>query len=107
MTVPYLHNGAYVSLEDTVRHHLNPEASLRSYEVSQLSPDLRAFFQGDEDTISRILANLDPILLGVPELSDEEIQQLLAFLKSLEDPVASLQFTIIPEVVPSGITTGY
>jgi cytochrome c peroxidase len=38
----FMHNGAFVRLEDAVRHHLDPYTSARSYTPSDLPPDLRA-----------------------------------------------------------------
>ena len=37
-TGPWMHNGAYLSLEDAVRHHLNPQQAFENYDMSQLSP---------------------------------------------------------------------
>ncbi|GAA6158016.1 His-Xaa-Ser system-associated MauG-like protein [Ruegeria sp. HU-ET01832] len=102
LTAPYGHNGAYARLEDIVRHHLNPEASLRSYtlEMAKLP-----YFPGVQD--QRSLSNpenLDAIARSsdLPRISltDQEISALLSFLGSLEDPAERLG---VPDHVPSGL----
>src|SRR5215217_6153611 len=37
----FMHNGAFVRLEDAIRHHLNADSSARAYAPSALAPDLR------------------------------------------------------------------
>ena len=36
LTAPYFHSGAYETLEDVIRHHLNPGGSLLSYNAAKL-----------------------------------------------------------------------
>ena len=102
LTAPYGHNGAYAQLEDIVRHHLDPEDSLRSYSLEMaVLPD----FPGAKD--QRPLSNpenLDAIArssdLSRISLTDQEISALLSFLASLEDPAERLG---VPDQVPSGL----
>ncbi|WP_170467725.1 cytochrome-c peroxidase [Ruegeria arenilitoris] len=102
LTAPYGHNGAFAELEDIVRHHLDPVASLRNYSIEMANlPD----FPGSED--QRAMSDnqhVDAIaqsnsLLKV-SLTDQEIDALLSFLKSLEDPAQRLG---VPDHVPSGL----
>ena len=37
LTAPYGHSGAYATLEEVVRHHLDPRAALLSYDASKIS----------------------------------------------------------------------
>ncbi|WP_209595778.1 cytochrome c peroxidase [Ruegeria sp. HKCCSP351] len=102
LTAPYGHNGAYARLEDVVRHHLDPVAALRSYSVEKAAlPE----FPGAEDQ----KALLDPTLteaiaasndLPPINLSDDEVNAILSFLSTLEDPAARLG---VPARVPSGL----
>lgn len=103
ITGPWMHDGAFATLEGTVRHQLDPEASLRTYDVAQLAPELQSTFQGDEDTIAAILANLDPLVATPRPLSDGQIEDLLSFLEALTDPAAASLGAEVPASVPSGL----
>lgn len=80
---PWLHNGAYSSLQEVVRHHLDPEAALRNYTGSHLPPDLRATVQNEPVTVRAILQTLDPLLQDPTHLSAREIERLIAFMQAL------------------------
>lgn len=102
LTGPWLHNGAYDSLEAVIEHHLNPAESLRVYDGRALPPDLRPTLQNQPVTLEDILQTLSP-QLPTAELSPQEVQQLLAFLQSLTDPAATDLNHLIPAQVPSGL----
>jgi len=103
LTGPWLHDGAYTSLEGVVRHHLDPAQSLNNYDVDQLQPVFRPTFQGDPNSISQILGTLDPILQNPIALSDGEVDDLVNFLQALTDPKFLDQSLEVPESVPSGL----
>jgi len=106
ITGPWMHDGAYTTLEAAVRHHLDPQQSLQEYDPSQLSDLLRDTVQNDPATIEAILANLDP-LVGTPlRITDEEVSDLLAFLEALTDPAAVDLSADVPDTVPSGLPVG-
>ncbi len=105
VTAPYLHNGAYNSLKKVIKHHINPEYYLRNYNPNDndIPYEIASTLKNDEDTIQKILSTVD---INIPELTEEEIDYLTAFLMSLtskdlfnEDRVNS----IIPKSVPSGL----
>ncbi len=106
LTPPYMHNGAYATLEDAIRHHLDPEAALRAYDGGSLSPFLRAQLHNGEETIAAILETLDPALETIPALSNDEIAALVAFLGALDSRTELLKGSRdgVPETVPSGLT---
>ncbi|MGH7677952.1 MAG: cytochrome-c peroxidase, partial [Gemmatimonadaceae bacterium] len=105
LTAPYMHNGAYATLENVVRHYTNADSALRNYDVSQLAPALRATVRNDQATISDILTNLDFRLQSRRiQLSNVEQQEVVAFLKSLTDPAARTLTHTIPPTVPSGLS---
>ncbi len=79
LTGPWLHSGAYATLEDVVSHHLDPESGLRSHDPSQLPAALRSTYQRDEAIIEDVLANLDPRLASPPTLSSAEREDLVPF----------------------------
>jgi cytochrome c peroxidase len=84
LTPPYMHDGVFESLEEVVRFY-NSGAQPRHPSVSDqmLDPDLR-------DTLG---------------LTDTEMQDLVAFLKSLTDPGTALDpfLLSVPDRVPSGL----
>ncbi|WP_298846384.1 cytochrome c peroxidase [uncultured Ruegeria sp.] len=102
LTAPYGHSGAYTRLEDVVRHHLDPVAAMRSYSIEKA--DLPEF-SGAEDQkamldpqhVEAIAASND---LALIRLNDEEVDAILSFLNTLEDPAVRLG---VPEAVPSGL----
>jgi len=103
LTGPWMHNGAFDSLEAVIRHHLNPEDSLRNYDDSHLIPAFRPTVQRDEATLTALLANLDPQVSTPVTLTDTDVQDLVKFLESLTDPSALDMRQFIPEAVPSGL----
>ncbi|MCZ6875215.1 MAG: cytochrome-c peroxidase, partial [bacterium] len=131
LTGPWGHDGAYQTLEDVVRHHLDPVRSLNDYiapdgmlqpldQVLEITADgpklehrwlrpnrLSAFLERDtwvqrHPTLRGRIADANEL---VPvDVSDAEVNDLLAFLESLTDP-ASKDLTVeIPGTVPSGLS---
>lgn len=102
LTAPYGHNGAYARLEDIVRHHLDPVTSLRNYTMDMaLLPD----FPASQDKAplmdtQHLEAIADSNSLSNVDLTDHEVDALLSFLASLEDPAQRLG---VPDQVPSGL----
>jgi cytochrome c peroxidase len=103
LTAPYMHNGAFATLDAVVRHYNDVEHTLRNYDVSQLDPSLRASYHGDAATITALLATLDGRLRTPMNLSEDELRELVAFLKSLTDPAARNLSGVVPARVPSGL----
>ena len=89
-TGPWGHAGSYTTLEAAVRHHLNAEQAVATYDYTQLDPDIQTTnlisnTQNALDTLeNNRLAGLDT--LENVELTDLQVQDLLAFLNSLTDP---------------------
>ncbi len=102
-TGPWMHNGAYVNLEDAVRHHLNPAAALSTYDVQQLDPMLQSMVRMDPEVMEMIVAGVDPSLLAGTDLSDQDVDDLMAFLFSLTSPSLDRLPSLVPETVPSGL----
>ena len=97
----FMHNGAFVRLEDAVRHHLNADSSARAYVPAALAPDLR----GPPGPIEPALARLDPQLRVPSALAEAELRDLVAFVRNgLLDPAARPERLrrLIPEKLPSG-----
>lgn len=102
ITGPWMHNGAYLTLEAAVRHHLDPAAAVAAYDLSQLSPLLLGEDSGDTAVHTAPLSA--PSLMALrTELSDAEVAALLAFLEALTSPSATDLAHTIPDSVPSGL----
>ncbi len=99
----FFHNGAFTKLEDAIRHHLDVARSNARYDpaAAGVRPDLRRL-RGPSD---RVLATLDPLLAEPIELTPEQFDDLVAFVrKGLLDPDASRESLcrLIPGSLPSG-----
>lgn len=103
LTAPYMHDGAYPTLEAVVRHYSNVDSAVKAYDVSQLDPSLRSSYHGDAATITQLLSSLDGRIRQPLGLTPDEQRQLVAFLKSLTDPSARDLSGVAPAAVPSGL----
>lgn len=105
LTAPYGHDGAYATLESVVRHHLNPVASLNSYDETQaILPELKG--SRDFNILNNpieVQAIADANELLPITLSDNEITQIIAFLNALTDANKAKGRLGIPATVPSGL----
>ena len=103
LSAPYMHNGAYATLENVVRHYNDVPTAQLSYDVSQLPPELRDTHRGDVATTSAVLENVDFRVRRFERFTDEQMSDLVAFLPSLTDPAARDLSVIVPARVPSGL----
>jgi cytochrome c peroxidase len=131
LTGPWGHAGAYASLEDVVRHHLDPLSALERYELDPdalppiesvleltasgsrlaaepLAPHRLAGFLARDTWVqsSETLRNQIAQANQLPPLalSDGEVADLLAFLASLTDAGSRDLSALVPERVPSGLS---
>ena len=102
-TGPWMHAGAYTSLQAVVGHYRNPANALRNYDGGQLRGDLQSLVFNQQQLNAGILNNLDPRVAQPLQLSGPEVQALVAFLGSLTDPTAVSRASDIPSNVPSGL----
>jgi cytochrome c peroxidase len=103
LTGPWMHNGAYASLEEAIRHHLNAAGSLDGYTGAHLSTEIKASLRNESATNDELIGALDPLIVSQSELSDEEIDLLLTFLQALSSPSAADLSRLVPASVPSGL----
>ena len=100
----FFHNGAFTTLEDAIRHHLNVIVSAQNYNpvTAGVDPDL----QGPIGPMAPVLLRLDPLLAQPINLTEEEFRQLVEFVRyGLLDPRARPERLrgLIPHEVPSGM----
>ena len=130
LTGPWGHAGAYDSLEDVVRHHLDPVGALARYDPltaplgpvdgiiertgigsrlvwRPLNPARRADFDLRDGWVQSTPSLRDRIAaaneLPAQTLNDEEVAALLAFLEALTDPASRDLSHLVPDRVPSGL----
>ena len=103
VTGPWMHNGAYVELEDAIRHHLDAATALTNYDASQLDDLTRPTVVDDPDTLALMISSLDPLIQNPLGLSDQDVDDLMAFMFSLTSPSIDLLPSMIPDEVPSGL----
>ena len=97
----FMHNGAFVRLEDAIRFHLDATAGMTAYSTARLPVDL----QGAIGPTQPVLDRLDPLLRTPVTLTEEELVSLVDFVRNgLLDPAAEPQRLrrLIPEKLPSG-----
>ncbi len=98
----FMHNGAFVHLEDAIRYHLDAVRGSAEYSTIDLPPDL----QGGTGPMAPVLERLDPLLQPGVELTPEEFDALVAFVRDgLLDPDARPERLrrLVPQKLPSGM----
>lgn len=107
LTAPYGHNGAYDTLEGIVRHHMDPRASFAAWERSNaVLPDVpwlaKVDFLAFSDTRERARLASQSDITRI-DLSDAEVDQIVAFLHALTGTDSIKGRLGIPQSVPSGL----
>ncbi|MGH7502144.1 MAG: cytochrome-c peroxidase [Longimicrobiales bacterium] len=100
----FMHNGAFVRLEDAIRYHLDAARHAPTFSTRLLPADLR----GPIAPMAAVLERLDPLLLAPVELTPREFDALVDFVRNgLLDPDAGPMRLrrLIPERLPSGRAT--
>ncbi|WP_106744686.1 cytochrome-c peroxidase [Yoonia maritima] len=99
LTGPYGHAGAYADLRAFVIAHLDPVAALNNYDLTVARlPELPV--DDLRESTDAIAAVAQP---AGPEMTEDQITALLAFLDSLTDSTAQAGRLGVPEAVPSGL----
>ncbi len=101
---PWMHDGAYTNLRSAVRHMLDCQTSVQSFDATALKPDVRATLNMDQALITDMLATIDPIAAQPMSVTEQQLDEILAFLGALTDPAAATQMpALLPDSVPSGL----
>jgi cytochrome c peroxidase len=103
ITGPWMHDGAYTTLENVVRHYRDPEDSLRDYDRRQLSFLLQPLVDTDPARQAARALAISPLVRGGVRLNDQDVAQILAFFAALTDPDAQDLEDTEPPGVPSGL----
>ena len=102
-TGPYMHNGVFGTLEEVIRHHLDPQSSFDDFNTSTYDSYLQPYLGTVQSQRALILNGVTPVLDEIPDLSDEQIDLLVEFLKSLSSPTTLQLAGKVPSSVPSGL----
>ncbi|NKQ36622.1 MAG: ScyD/ScyE family protein [Chloroflexi bacterium] len=102
LTAPYFHTGAYATLEAVIRHHANIWESAANYDPSAHLPPAYYSSVRPFEPEKQGHSAAPQLQNGLP-LSDQDVADLVAFLRSLTDPAAADLSAFIPESVPSGL----
>jgi cytochrome c peroxidase len=129
LTGPWGHSGAFDRLEDMVRHHIDPRASLAAFDPAKvrlpqldhlqhlsargsdlrfapLEASRRAAFELRDNWVmsnSKLRQRIaDANYLAPVSLTTTEITEIVAFLESLTDSSSAGRRDLIPTRVPSG-----
>jgi cytochrome c peroxidase len=97
----FMHNGAFVTLEDAVRYHLDAVGGAATFSTARLPADLR----GPTGPMQPVLERLNSLLREPVSLTGEEFDALVDFVRDgLLDPDARPQRLrrLVPEKLPSG-----
>jgi cytochrome c peroxidase len=100
----FFHNGAFTRLEDAVYHHLHVIESAQNYDAVNAGVD-RDLTMG-LGPIAPVLERIDPLLLHPPQLTPEEFENLVTFVRTgLLDSRAGRKSlcAMIPAALPSGM----
>ncbi len=106
LTAPYMHDGAYTTLEAAVRHYRDVSESLTGYDDQVLRPELQGTYLNDPGQLEAILQTLDDRVATPISLTETEVGDLAEFLRSLTDPAAADLGHLVPAEVPSGLPVG-
>lgn len=107
LTGSYMHNGAFESLEDVIRHKIDPVDSLWNFDASHLGPAFRQQVHTGEEQLARVEKSISPEALRTPGLDDGQIDDLVAFLHALTSPGATDLTDLVPETVPSELPLNF
>ena len=77
--------------------------SLQPFDPATLPATVRGSYHGDAATIAAVLNSLDSRVRSPLNLTEAQMADLVAFLKSLTDPAARDLSGIAPASVPSGL----
>ena len=101
VTGPWGHAGAYTTLEGIVRHMLNPDKAIAGYDYSQLNSSVQAMdmLTNTRFALDQLEANRSNNVSAVHQnivFTDEDVVDLVEFLKTLTDPCVKDRSCLAP-----------
>ena len=104
-TGPWGHAGAYRDMRDFLRQHIDPIGAYGRYRRDVVLPPLDGAIEdwAIMDDPAESAAIFDHALVAPRAVSEADLDDLIAFLGSLSDPVALAGRLGVPDNVPSGL----
>lgn len=109
VTGPWGHAGAYTTLENMVRHMLNPAQAIAIYDFSQLDANANIQFSNmhtnTQFALDQLEANRTNNVAEVHEnveFTEEDVNDLVEFLKALTDPCVKDRDCLAPWIPDAG-----
>jgi len=94
VTGPWGHSGAYTSLEAVTRHMLDPKQALKHYDSQQLTQPNIDLAQLPSNHAKLLRSDID--VMPSPQNSEQVVQDLVAFMKTLTDPCVKSRECLSP-----------
>ena len=109
VTGPWGHAGGYTTLDNMVRHMLNPVEAIANYDFTQLNPTIQAsnMLTNTQFALDQLEANRTANVSGVHRnvtFNDEDVADLVEFLKALTDPCVKDRACLAPWIPDAGDT---
>ena len=111
VTGPWGHAGAYTTLENMVRHMLNPAEAIVNYDFSQLDSSANIQFSNmhtnTQFALDQLEANRTNNVAEVHQnvtFTDDDVIDLVEFLKALTDPCVKDRDCLAPWIPDTGET---
>ncbi len=112
VTGPWGHAGAYTTLENMVRHMLNPAEAIANYDFSQLDSNANIQFSNmhtnTQFALDQLAVNRTNNVAEVHQnivFTDDDVTDLVEFLKALTDPCVKDRSCLAPWI-PDTADTG-
>ena len=94
VTGPWGHNGAYTSLEAITKHMLNPKKAAKNYRKSQVKQAGINFSKTKKNIKTLLRSKVD--VKAMPNASQQDVNDLVAFMKTLTDPCVKSRECLSP-----------
>lgn len=105
VTGPWSHAGAYTTLEGVIRHHVDPVNSVFFYDFAQLTqPGIQHLDKTNNNTLEALNhlednKHLNDEFIEKVELTDNDIYDIVAFMKALTDPCVKSRECLSPWIL--------
>ena len=101
VTGPWGHAGAYTTLEGIVRHMLNPEIAISEYDTAQLDPSIltTGMLTNTQFSLEQLKNNRANGVANAHQnvlFNDNDVTDLVEFLKTLTDPCVKSRTCLAP-----------
>lgn len=109
VTGPWGHAGGYTTLDNMVRHMLNPAEAIANYDFTQLDPTIQGsdMLTNTQFALDQLEANRTANVSGVHQnisFTEDDVTDIVEFLKTLTDPCVKDRSCLAPWIPDAGDT---